>query len=117
METTYNYEAFNFGPDITYNKTVLDLVNQLSLSWPNISVEVKTEEVNQKEAKLLKLVCDKANSLLQWTPVLNFEQTCEFTASWYKKYYKNKSIDMEEFTLNQIQEYSNLAKKRGLKWA
>ena len=38
-----------------------------------------------KEAKLLRLNCDKAHTLLNWKPVLNLDQSINMTIDWYKK--------------------------------
>jgi CDP-glucose 4,6-dehydratase len=112
-EVSFNYEAFNFGPNSGFNKTVMELIDSLSQTWPSISSIVKTLDTNKKEANLLQLSCDKSEKLLNWKPVLSFEQTCSYTASWYKNYYTKSDFDMTKFTLLQIKNYSDLAR---LKW-
>ncbi len=116
-DNAFNYEAFNFGPNSSENKTVINLIDELNLSWSDISSLIENEGVIQKEANLLKLACDKAENFLHWGPVLNFEETCVYTASWYKKYYKDVGSDMGSFTLSQINDYSSLAQEKGLEWA
>ena len=44
-----------------------------------------------KEAKLLRLNCDKAHTLLNWKPILNLDQCISMTIDWYKK--SNLGID------------------------
>ena len=64
----------------------------------------------------MKLNCDKAYKHLKWLPTLDFHETIEFTAKWYLEYY-NKSNNTFNFSLNQINQYVDLAKKRNIKWA
>jgi len=113
----FNYESFNFGPNSNDNHTVADLINELNKTWCKVSSVIENDVTNQKEANLLKLVCDKADSLLFWRPALRFEETSFFTAEWYRKYYESKRNDMEFFTMNQIDEYADVARKRGIHWA
>ena len=40
-------------------------------------------------------------SLLNWVPSLDFKQTVNFTAKWYKSF-QNDSANIHEFTRNQI---------------
>ena len=113
VDVSFNYEAFNFGPNSNYNKTVAELIDALSSTWPSISSVVKKKKKKKNEANLLQLSCDKSEKLLNWRPVLSFEETCEYTASWYQNYYIKTNYDMNEFSINQIKEYSALA---SLKW-
>ena len=48
-------------------------------------------------------------SLLNWVPSLDFKQTVNFTAKWYKSF-QNDSANIHEFTRNQILEYIDIAK-------
>jgi CDP-glucose 4,6-dehydratase len=112
-DDSFNYEAFNFGPNSHYNKTVAELIDALSKTWPSISSIVKELETSKKEANLLQLSCDKSEKLLNWRPVLNFDETCEYTAAWYKNFYTHESYDMIDFSIKQIKDYSALA---SLKW-
>ena len=68
------------------------------------------------EAGLLKLNCDKAAYQLGWAPSLNFEETIQFTSTWYNHFYKKKN-SMTEFTSNQIIEYSATARSKKQVWA
>ena len=107
-----NGEAFNFGPGKDSNKTVVDLISILSGGDPN-----KRYEISQTspfyEAQLLQLNCEKAMAYLGWAPVLNFEEACAFTRDWFSGSNKGK----EEFSLNQIFEYEQLATFRKIIWA
>ncbi len=105
-----NGEAFNFGPNL-YDKPVSELITQISKT---LKIKHKlSNKKNQKikESGLLKLNCDKAQSFLNWNPVLNFEETVDLTANWYKKFYNNKCI-----SLSQIKLYEKKAKQRKINW-
>ena len=118
-------EAYNFGPNADQNKTVVELLDQLAThaeySKQKEYVQIEQQQ-NFHEAGLLKLNCDKALFDLQWKPVLRFEQTAEFTASWYQKYYRsineNTKTDsqMLNFTIEQIKSYCEIASKLKLDW-
>ena len=70
------------------------------------------------EAGLLKLNCDKALHDHGWIPTLDFHQTVKMTVEWYKEYYENEGqVNMHDFTISQIREYTALAKKQNISWA
>lgn len=111
-------EAFNFGPNVSANHSVEQLVSSMVKYWPG--VKWKTNKVNmsdQKEATLLKLCCDKALNLLNWKAILSFEETACVTIEWYKNYYKHGKDPMFSLTNSQIDAYSSKAKAEGLPWA
>lgn len=110
-------ESFNFGPAAQINKTVLQLLNDLSVFFQNNTDKAYliTDKVTFDEAKLLKLNCDKALHFLKWRPTLDYPKLIEFTGSWYADFY-NKQTNMRDFTLEQIREYENLAKNKELEW-
>ena len=87
--------------------------------WENVSwndVSKKDEEFH--EAGLLKLICDKALALLNWTSTLKFNETVGMTVNWYKNYYQKKGQkDIYEYSLDQINQYVALARKKGIKWS
>tara|TARA_B100001142_G_scaffold141577_1_gene142802 strand:+ start:2825 stop:3913 length:1089 start_codon:yes stop_codon:yes gene_type:complete len=110
-----NHESFNFGPRQDVNQNVLRLVEEFSKYWDSGSWKV--HENNAKpEAGLLKLNCDKAQAMLDWRAILSFEETIKFTGEWYKTYFEEE-VDLYGFTISQINDYSQKAKKQGLKWA
>ena len=112
-----NGEPFNFGPRAEQNRTVVELLKDLAREWqiePENAYEV-VDNVPFHEAGLLKLNCDKALFYLKWQANLEYKDTVRFTATWYYDFYKNKK-DMYQKTLDQIREYEELARQRGLKW-
>ena len=98
-------ESFNFGPLSNHNYKVLDVVRELSKSWENPRWEVIQENENFHESKLLKLNCDKALSLIQWEPIIDFETTMRMTSDWYYSFYK-KNINVFEKCCEQINSFS-----------
>ena len=72
---------------------------------------------NLEESILLKLNCDKALLQLNWLPTLGFYETVNMTMDWYKTFYESKSVSMRDFTLAQIDEYTNLAVSRKINWS
>jgi CDP-glucose 4,6-dehydratase len=111
-------ESFNFGPKSETNRTVRDLLLDLSKFW-NFSDQSKayqiTDNIPFHEAGLLKLNCDKALFHLQWEGNLYYKECVKFVAEWYFNFYE-KEEDMLKFTFKQIAEYEENAIKRGLAW-
>ncbi|MBC8227523.1 MAG: CDP-glucose 4,6-dehydratase [Gammaproteobacteria bacterium] len=116
-----NGEAYNFGPSDNLNLPVSSLINEMSKYWNNVSwKDVSQSGEDLYEAGLLKLNCDKALADMSWAPSLFFEETVRLTVDWYKQYYENPKSkggkSMQEFTMNQISEYTKLAEDRGMIW-
>lgn len=109
-------ESFNFGPDSSVNQTVEELLEAMILRWPEHRWEAPENISGAHEATLLKLCCDKALHHLDWHAVLRFSETVEFTVDWYKSYYSGRK-DMFDFSLAQINRYSDLAKERRVIWS
>lgn len=111
-------ESFNFGPRSEQNRTVLELLSDLSKHWdfdqPEHAYNV-TGNIPFHEAGLLKLNCDKALFHLRWEANLPYVDCVRLVSDWYYKYYKN-SADMYELTIAQIAEYEEQATARSLVW-
>lgn len=112
-------EAFNFGPRAEQNRTVVDLLTNLSQLWgftdPAKAYQV-TGNIPFYEASLLKLNCDKALFHLKWEPNLVYAQTISFISDWYSAFYK-EDADMLDVTLRQIGLYEEIAVKDKKVWA
>lgn len=101
--------AFNFGPNITSNRTVEELVQEILKHWPG-EWEDFTEPGAAHEAGLLNLNTDKAYHCIGWHPQWNFEETVRHTVDWYRQYYSRRNPDPEfvrELTQRQIHEYAD----------
>lgn len=111
-------EGYNFGPRAEQNRTVEDLLIDLSKYWDyknaSDSYEV-TDNIPFHEAGLLKLNCDKALGSLNWQATLEYKDTIRFTSEWYYDFYKTKT-NMYDKTVEQITEFEQLAKNRDLLW-
>lgn len=101
-------EAFNFGPLPNDCRTVGELVEELSLHWQGFTqIREKSSSIGH-EAQLLKLNCEKAQSVLGWEPKLNFESTVKMTAEWHGLH--RSSGDEFDPTYDQIDQYFELLK-------
>ena len=111
-------ESFNLGPEPDVNKTVEELLNEMKRHWELVNWNIELPKDKKiKEAGLLKLSCDKANNYLNWYTTLDFKKTIEFTVVWYKEFYSSESKkSISDLTLNQINEYCEVAKIKKLKW-
>ena len=113
----FKNSAFNFGPDSKINKNVGELLDEMVLLRENSPGWLNKHVIDgMPEANLLKLSCDKANILLKWYPVLDFHETLDFTMNWYVNFYINKTNTFD-YTVNQINLYTNKAKDREISWA
>lgn len=105
---------FNFGPALTSNRTVAELVRELVKhtggDWTD------TSDPNAlHEASKLNLATDKAFHLLGWQPVWSFEETIQRTADWYLGEEQGK--DPAEITRLQIAAYRDQARSAGIPWS
>ncbi len=106
--------GFNFGPALTSNRTVADLVEEL-IRHTGGSWEDHSDPGAPHEASKLNLAIDKAFHLLQWSPVWDFETTLAATASWYTT--AATSGNEPELTRVQIANYVEAARACALRWA
>jgi CDP-glucose 4,6-dehydratase len=117
QNSIYRNMSFNFGPDSKVNKNVGELIEEMKNKWTESPGWVnKFINDDKPEANLLKLSCDRANILLKWYPVMDFIETVDFTMNWYLNYYKLKS-SVFDFTIKQINKYTNKAKERNILWS
>ena len=110
-------EAFNFGPRADQDYSVRELLDAFAGHWSGGSWQDVSQGAHCHEAGLLKLNCDKALYHLQWTPTLNFAQTVQFTAQWYRAFYVDKPSSMLDTTLAQLRAYIAAARDQGAPWA
>jgi CDP-glucose 4,6-dehydratase len=103
--------AFNFGPDISSNKTVLELVNEILKHWEGRGWLDKSDPNMLHEASLLNLSTDKAYQVLGWKANWDFEQTVYNTINWYQSTTHKGLV-----TNNQITTYIQDALRKSLIW-
>jgi len=106
--------AFNFGPELTSNRNVLELVAELVIHTGGQWVDGSSPD-DLHEASKLNLTTDKAFHLLEWQPVWSFEQTIEITAAWYIA--DNSGENIVDLTSSQIIAYQTAAAQKALPWA
>jgi len=104
--------AFNFGPQLSSNRSVRSLVDEI-LKHQSGSVIDASDTHAPHEANLLNLAIDKAFHILNWKPVWDFERTIAETMSWYR----DVGADAAEFTCEQIDRYVRDAANAGVAWA
>lgn len=110
-------EPFNFGPPSDNSHTVMDLVLEMQKHWSLVKFEdISVSHNGPYESGLLKLNCDKALYHLKWKAILDFKSTIQMTSEWYKFYYES-SGSIFDYSLQQILEYTDLAKEKELNWA
>jgi CDP-glucose 4,6-dehydratase len=107
--------GFNFGPEIRSNKSVEELVKKILAYFPEGNWENTFKTNALYEASKLNLAIDKAYHLLNWNPIWDFDKTIEITCDWYKGEMKNK--DLKKITVQQINQYTDDARKSGIRWA
>ena len=91
---------WNFGPNPTNFKTVLDVVKNILFEWKIKKKIIITKKKEFKESSLLTLDSKKSFKELKWRPKLNFKETIQLTVDWYKAPESNK--DLEKITIKQI---------------
>jgi CDP-glucose 4,6-dehydratase len=98
----YYSGSFNFGPHLQSGNTVRRLTECIIEEYGNGSfIETVNKNANH-EAKLLKLDISKSISVLEWRPVLTFNETIIQTTYWYKNYTSGGILDI---SIQQIEEY------------
>jgi CDP-glucose 4,6-dehydratase len=105
---------FNFGPRVESNRTVKELVEKLLKHWPGSWVDRRDPNALH-ETGLLNLAIDKAEQLLGWKPIWNFEQAVAATAEWYRA--SGQGAGVIGCTNAQIRAYSDAAREASVAWA
>lgn len=101
MENPEEYSNnFNFGPPLSSNKTVWDVVTKLVDYYGNGSIADVSDQEKVHENTLLNLDITKAYVMLGWEAKLTFEESIEYTVDWYKEALIRE--DMFEFCKGQI---------------
>lgn len=97
-------QGWNFGPESDSVCTVWEMAKMMASQFGFDKIEDSSNGSEPHEAELLMLNINKAKSLLNWHPALNFEQAIRLTADWYKRY---KSEDVYEVCLDEIRQFLN----------
>lgn len=97
--------SFNFGPDISANKTVLEVVNRLVEYYGKGKVVNASDPNAVHENTLLNLDVTKAYVMLGWRAEWGLQEALEKTVDWYKTSLNND--DMYELCVKQILEHGD----------
>ena len=96
--------GWNFGPSISDQMSVIDIVNKFSskieLNYQNVSNHTKISEAN-----FLMLNSEKAKTYLNWFNILTIDQSINFIIEWFENWHKK--INVEKITYSQIEYYLN----------
>ena len=88
-------DAWNFGPAPTAAVTVKEAAAALQRSWPEVRFRAAGDPDAPHEARLLRLDCSKAQSLLHWHGVWEPETAFRRTAEWYRDFYLEQKINTD----------------------
>ena len=95
--------SWNFGPQIQSIKTVRELSQKVISIYGKGELYIDNNKSSNHEASILHLNCDKSNTILNWYPTWDFNQTIERTVKWYIGFLEGKNpiklteLDIEEF--------------------
>ncbi len=95
--------GFNFGPGPGSEQSVEQLLTHFISAWGLEAHWEKDGADHPHEAHLLRLDTAKARETLGWTPLLDFEQTTQWTAQWYRAFVDRG--DVLDATLKQVDRY------------
>lgn len=107
--------AFNFGPRAEATRTVEDVVTEVLKHWPGAWSHVPQNGAPH-EAGLLSLSVEKAERVLHWRPVWDFNTAVRETTRWYRRHFEQAGSE-PAITREQILGYAEDARTLGLHWA
>ena len=103
LSKNFSYESWNFGPEQTNEKTVKEIVSAFQSVNPKILIDFSKIE-NFHETKILKLNSNKAKKLLNWRPLLSFDEMVRLTNEWYENINDSK---IEMISKNQLDYFTS----------
>lgn len=95
--------SYNFGPNRSANKTVLEMVNKVIEVWQDGKVQINEDPNRVHEDILLQLNCDLADHYLNWHPIWDYDRSVTETTKWYRNQFDGNNA--AEYTHQQINEY------------
>tara|TARA_B100001093_G_scaffold496161_1_gene541466 strand:- start:3785 stop:4876 length:1092 start_codon:yes stop_codon:yes gene_type:complete len=100
--------AWNFGPNLKENLTVLDLAKE-GKKILNSRSKIQILKSPFYESSNLSIDSTKSKKNLNWKLVLNAKQSIRMTFEWYNCFYNNRK-KIIEFTFNQVDSYKKSLK-------
>ena len=104
--------SWNFGPALSANLTVKDLVQLMGEQWDKVVGECHIDSNAKHEAQFLMIDSTKARSVLGWKPIWDIKKTVQYTIEWYRMHLEENFVITDE----QIKRYLNMAKENELIW-
>jgi CDP-glucose 4,6-dehydratase len=95
--------AFNFGPGAASERCVEELAARFVAAWGDGARWTRDDGPHPHEAPTLRLDASKAREILGWRPLLDFDETTDWTAQWYRAF--AAGADLREATLRQVDAY------------
>jgi CDP-glucose 4,6-dehydratase len=96
--------ALNFGPDTQSFRSVSELVQAFTSRWGGRPGWRLDASEHPHEAQFLTLDATRARELLDWRPLLSFDEAVTWTADWYRTL--RNSDDICAITRRQIDLFS-----------
>ncbi|MDA7677488.1 CDP-glucose 4,6-dehydratase [bacterium] len=101
-------ESFNFGPTLSSNRPVQELVATILEHWPGDWID-QSDPNAPHEANLLHLQIDKAYHRLGWKPSWDYSTTLARTVCWYRSVHEGATP--YECCLADLNAYKKLSSK------
>jgi CDP-glucose 4,6-dehydratase len=112
IECDNNFDCpWNFGPELSGNRTVAKVLNTLQIHWPEMRWH-QSAVPQPYEANLLYLDCAKAYSYLGWQPVWDLDTALEKTADWYRTFHSSQIT----ISTQQLAQYVEAAENAQASW-
>jgi CDP-glucose 4,6-dehydratase len=95
--------GWNFGPLAGVSYSVSDVIAQVKKTIPALKYKSQVTDNKPHEANLLKLDISKALNYLDWRPLLNFDETIQYTMEGYLaekgagNVYQNRVAQIENY--------------------
>ncbi len=99
--------AWNFGPSDPDAKPVFWIADELARLWGNGASWTHDAAIHPKESQLLKLDASKANTCLDWRPVLPLNLALGWIVEWYRGL--REGTNLRRLTREQIERYETLS--------
>ncbi len=106
-------DGWNFGPENNETLSVAEVLKKAINIWPSITYNTPPQYDIPHEAKLLRLDCTKAKTILNWRPVWNTDTAIENTILWYKNFHDHHTLNTEI----DLRNYITKAKELKYVWA
>lgn len=98
--------GWNFGPVAGSDFMVSEVINQIKKTIPGLKCKPAEDHHQLHEAKLLKLDISKSLTRLDWRPLMNFEDTIQYTVQGYIS-----EKDFGDVYQNRVNQIRTFAKK------